>query len=60
MLSFNLLSSNHEPTEDWLDFTFARQRGVMDIGNDAPDFIYDDQETRSFENQWWRMCVLIR
>jgi len=60
MLSFNLLDSKHEPTSDWLDFAFARRRGVMDIGTDAPDFIYDDPATRSFENQWWRTCIMIR
>jgi len=60
MLSFSLLSESHDPTEDWMDFTFARQRGVMDIGVDAPEFIYDDMGTRSFENQWWRTCIQIR
>lgn len=60
MLSFNILSISHDPTEDWMDFAFARRRGVMDIGRDTPEFIYDDMETRSFENQWWRTCVLIR
>jgi len=60
MLSFSLLDSKHEPMEDWMDFAFARRRGVMDIGADAPEFIYDDPETRSFENQWWRTCILIR
>jgi len=59
MLSFNLLDSKHEPTSDWLDFAFARRRGVMDIGTDAPDFLYDDPATRSFENQWWKTCILI-
>jgi len=60
MLSFNLLDSKHEPTGDWLDFAFARRQGVMDIGADAPEFLYDDPATRSFENQWWRTCILIR
>jgi len=32
----------------------------MDIGMDAPDFLYDDAATRSFENQWWKTCILIR
>lgn len=60
MLSFNLLDSTHEPTEEWMDFAFTRRRGVMDIGVDTPDFLYDNPETRSFENQWWKTCVLIR
>jgi len=60
MLSFNLLDSKHEPTGDWLDFAFACRRGIMDIGSDAPEFLYDDLATRSFENQWWRTCILIR
>jgi len=60
MLSFNLLDSKHKPTEDWMDFAFARRRGGMDIGTDAPDFLYDDPATRSFENQWWKTCILIR
>jgi len=60
MLSFNLLDSKHEPTSDWLDFAFAHRRGVMDVGTDAPDFIYDDPATRSFENQWWKTCIMIR
>jgi len=60
MLSFNLLDSTHEPTSDWLDFAFVRRRGVMDIGTDVPEFLYDDPATRSFENQWWRTCITIR
>jgi len=60
MLSFNLLDSRHEPMGDWLDFAFAHRRGVMDIGSDAPEFLYNDPATRSFENQWWRTCILIR
>jgi len=60
MLSFTLLDSRHEPTGDWLDYAFTRRRGVMDIGTDAPEFIYDDSATRSFENQWWRTCIVIR
>jgi len=60
MLAFNLLDVDHEPTGDWMDFAFAQRRGVMDIGTDTPEFLYDDPETRSFENQWWRTCVLIR
>ena len=60
MLSFIHLGNTHEPTSDWLDFSFARRRGVMDVGTDAPEVIYDDPVARSFENQWWRMCILIR
>jgi len=60
MLSFNLLDSKHEPTADWLDFAFARRQGVMDIGIDTPEFLYDDTATKSFENQWWRTCIVIR
>jgi len=60
MLSFILLGNNHEPTPDWVDFSFARRRGVMDIGEDAPEVVYDDPAARSFENQWWRTCVQIR
>ena len=60
MLSFNLLGCTHEPAGDWLDFSFARRRGVMDVMTDAPEVIYDDPAARSFENQWWRTCVLIR
>jgi len=32
----------------------------MDIGDDVPEFLYDDPETKSFEIQWWRTCVAIR
>jgi len=60
MLSFNLLDNTHEPMGDWMDFAFAWRRGVMDIGTDAPEFLYNDPVTRSFENQWWRTCILIR
>jgi len=32
----------------------------MDIGDEAPEVIYDDAAARSFENQWWRMCIQIK
>jgi len=32
----------------------------MDIASEAPEFLYNNPETRSFENQWWRTCVAIR
>jgi len=60
MLSFNCLGLDHEPTSDWTEFSFVRRKGVMDIGEEAPEVIYDDAAARSFENQWWRTCVQIR
>ena len=60
LLSFNILGVDHEPTDDWSNFSFVRRRGVMDIGDEAPEVIYDDAAARSFENQWWKTCVQIR
>lgn len=60
MLSFNRLAVSHDPTNDWSNMTFVRRRGVMDIGDEAPEFLYDDSATRSFKNQWWRTCVSVR
>jgi len=60
MLAFNLLAHSHEPTEEWADLTFVRRRSVMDITNEAKEFVYEDLRIRSFENQWWRTCVMIR
>ena len=60
MLAFNRLAASHDPTDDWSNMTFMRRRGVMDIGDEAPEFLYDDSATRSFENQWWRTCVSVR
>jgi len=60
MLSFNLLGLDHEPTNEWSEFSFVRRKGVMDIGEEAPEVIYDDAAARSFENQWWKTCVQIR
>jgi len=60
MLSFNLLGMDHEPTSEWSEFSFVRRKGVMDIGAEAPEIIYDDAAARSFENQWWKTCIQIR
>jgi len=60
MLAFNLLGTEHEPTSEWSEFSFVRRKGVMDIGEEAPEIIYDDAAARSFENQWWRTCIQIR
>ena len=60
MLSFNYLGVEHEPTDDWSEFSFVRRKGVMDVGEDAPEVIYDDAAARSFENQWWKVCLQIR
>ena len=60
MLSFNLLGLDHEPTSEWSEFSFMRRKGVMDIGEEAAEVIYDDAAARSFENQWWRTCVQIK
>ena len=60
MLSFISLGVNHEPASDWTDFSFVRRKGVMDIGDEAPEVIYDDAAARSFENQWWKTCIQIR
>jgi len=60
MLSPILLGDNHEPASSWVDFSFSRRRGVMDIGTDAPEVVYDDPAGRSFENQWWRTFITIR
>jgi len=60
MLSFNLLGCTHDPAEDWMDFAFARRQGVMSFVTNMPEIVYDDPATRSFENQWWRTCIMIR
>ena len=60
MLSFNLLGADHEPTDEWSEFSFVRRKGVMDIGEEAAEVIYDDAAARSFENQWWRTCIQIK
>jgi len=60
MLSFNLLGADHEPTDEWSEFSFVRRKGVMDIEEEAAEVIYDDAAARSFENQWWRTCVQIK
>ena len=60
LLSFNYLGLEHEPTDAWSEFAFIRRKGVMDIGEEAAEVIYDDPAARSFENQWWRTCVQIR
>jgi len=60
MLLFSLLGLDHEPTSEWSEFSFVRRKGVMDIGEEAAEVIYDDAAARSFENQWWRTCVQIR
>jgi len=59
MLSFIRLGVDHEPAEDWADFSFVRRRGVMDIEEEAPEVIYDDAAAGSFKNQWWKTCVQI-
>jgi len=60
MLSFNLLGLDHDPTSEWSEFSFVRRKGVMDIGEEAAEVIYDDPAARSFENQWWRTCIQIK
>jgi len=60
MLSFNLLGLDHKPTSEWSEFSFVRRKGVMDIGEEAAEVIYDDAAARSFENQWWRTCIQIK
>ena len=32
----------------------------MDIEAEAPEVVYDDPAARSFENQWWKTCLVIR
>jgi len=51
MLSFYGLSRTFAHTAEWNDFKKARSKGVMDIDEPAPDFIYDDPATEHQGNQ---------
>jgi len=60
LLSFFRLSRVFEHTAEWNDLKGARSRGVMDIDDPAPDFLYDDPATEAYEWQWWQIAVSIR
>jgi len=59
MLSFYGLSRTFAHTKEWNDFKKARSKGVMEIDEPAPDFIYDDPATEAYEWQWWQIAVSI-
>ena len=58
--SFYGLARTFEHTAEWNDLKGARSRGVMDIDDPAPDFLYDDPATEAYEWQWWQVAVSIR
>jgi len=60
MLSFYGLARTFQHTEEWNDLKQARSRGVLDVDDPAPDFIYDDPATEAYEWQWWQIAVSIR
>ena len=60
LLSFYGLARSFTHTEEWNDLKQARSRGIMDIDDPAPDFIYDDPATEAYEWQWWQIAVSIR
>jgi len=60
LLSFYGLARSFDHTEEWNDLKKARSRGVMDIDDLAPDFLYDDPATEAYEWQWWQIAVSIR
>jgi len=60
VLLFNRLAASYDPTSDWDNMTYVCQQGVMDIGEDVPEFLYNNPGTKSLEIQWWRTCVAIR
>jgi len=59
LLSFYGLARTFEHMEEWNDLKQARSRGVMDIDNPAPDFVYDDPATEAYKWQWWQIVVSI-
>jgi len=60
LLSFYGLARSFAHTEEWNNLKQARSRGVMDVDDPAPDFVYDDPATEAYEWQWWQIAVSIR
>lgn len=60
LLSFYGLTRNYKQTEDWADFKRISRKGVMDIDDLAPEFVYDDPATEAYEWQWWQIAISIR
>ena len=60
LLSFYGLARDFTHTAEWNDLKGARGRGVMDVDDPAPDFVYDDPATEAYEWQWWQIAVSIR
>ena len=60
LLSFYGLARTFAHTAEWNDLKGARGRGVMDVDDPAPDFVYDDPATEAYEWQWWQIAISIR
>jgi len=60
LLVFYGLTRDYKHTEEWKDFRKIRAKGVMDIGEAAPEFVSRDPATDAYEWQWWQVAVSIR
>ena len=60
LLVFYGLTRNYQHTKEWANFRRIRSKGVLDIDDPAPEFVYDDPATEAYEWQWWQVAVSIR